>query len=140
ASHHIESHTKTYGVSILICDTTRDLVKDVFHLREIDVVAPFPSEKGNNGEGKAKPVAVYEVVGRIEEELGQNLMTALICYEMGLSEYRAQNWAAALSHFRKGVQLVDDPPSKTFVERCRAIGEGVVVVPEGWDGVWVFGD
>ncbi|KAI8852671.1 hypothetical protein BC829DRAFT_424823 [Chytridium lagenaria] len=119
----IENATKVYGTMILICDKTREEVKDHFHLREIDAVVV---------KGKSVPVTIYEVLGPIDQELPHELMTSLVCYELGLAEYRNQNWSVAMNN--------DDNPSKTFLERCKGILEGVYEVPVlgSWDGCWKF--
>ncbi|KAJ3118903.1 hypothetical protein HDU96_006554 [Phlyctochytrium bullatum] len=61
----IENATKVYGTMILICDKTREEVKDHFHLREIDAVIV---------KGKTVPVTIYEVLGPIEQELPHDVM------------------------------------------------------------------
>ncbi|KAI9209734.1 uncharacterized protein BJ171DRAFT_453904 [Polychytrium aggregatum] len=124
----LESATKTYGTIILICDRTQDEVREKFHLREVDTISS----------GKGKPVTVYEVLAPIDIELSHDNMTSLICFELGLAEYRAQKWQGAISHFKKAVQLTDDRPSKLFIERCRAIMEGRCTIPTIWNGVWVL--
>jgi hypothetical protein len=48
----------------------------------------------------------------------------LICYELGLSEYRARNWQASLMHFKKAVKLTEDKPSKAFADRCKLFIDG----------------
>ena len=62
----------------------------------------------------------------------------MICFELGLAEYRSQNWSIAQSHFKKAVQISDDLPAKTFAERCRGILEGEFDIPPigVWDGTW----
>ncbi|KAJ3316146.1 hypothetical protein HDU76_002049 [Blyttiomyces sp. JEL0837] len=127
----IESCTKVYGTMLLVDDRTHDEVKDGFHMREIDKVIV---------KGKTVPVTIYEVLGPIDKEVSQDTMTALICFELGLSEYRNQNWSVAMSHFRKAIQVVDDPPSKTFLERCKGILDGIYEIPAlgVWDTCWRF--
>ena len=61
----IEGYTKTYGVLILICDKTQALVKDKFHLREVDAIVV---------KGKSVPVTIYEVLAPITTELAQDIM------------------------------------------------------------------
>ncbi|KAJ3092805.1 hypothetical protein HK102_002372 [Quaeritorhiza haematococci] len=124
----IENATKQYGTTILVCDKTREEVKDLFQLREIDAILV---------KGKTKPVTVYEVIGPVGTELPNNQMTSLICFELGLTEYRNQNWHAAIAHFRKALQLYNDPPSQCFLDRCKAILNGDYEIPaDGWDMVW----
>ncbi|KAJ3173290.1 hypothetical protein HK101_011077 [Irineochytrium annulatum] len=127
----IENATKVYGTMIMICDRTREEVKDHFHLREIDSVVV---------KGKTRPTTLYEVIGPIDHELPHDTMTAMICYELGLAEYRHQNWAVAISHFKKAIQVADDQPSKTIMDRCKGILDGLYDVPAApnWDTCWKF--
>ncbi|KAJ3417077.1 hypothetical protein HDV05_006936 [Chytridiales sp. JEL 0842] len=126
----IENMTKLYGTMILICDKTQQAVRDKFHLREVDSIVV---------KGKTVPVVIYEVLGSMETELPQEQMTSLICYELGLAEYRNQNWSIAITHFKKAIQINDDGPSKTMLERCKGILDGLYEVPPtGWDGCWKF--
>jgi hypothetical protein len=55
---------------------------------------------------------------------------------LGLGEYRAKNWQAAIMHFKKAQTLTDDYPSKYMTDRCRSIIDGRFDIPEDWDGVW----
>ncbi|KAJ3224049.1 hypothetical protein HK099_000327 [Clydaea vesicula] len=124
----LERATKIYGVDILIDGNSKEEAKTHFHLREVDIV---------HFKGQKVPIAVYEVLEFRGVELGRDVMTSLICYELGLSEYRQQNWLMAVSHFRKAVQLSDDEPSKVFIWRCKSILEGKFEVPKvNWDGTW----
>ncbi|KAI9103738.1 GAF domain-like protein [Phlyctochytrium arcticum] len=128
----IQSLTSKYTpqTALYIDETTKDLIQDSFHLRELDVM-PTTEKDGL--------VVVYEVLGGSQIELDKNLVTSLICYELGLSEYRSLNFTGALGHFRKAVQMTQDAASKTMVERCRKVVDGRVVVGEGWDGIWIWG-
>jgi adenylate cyclase len=60
----------------------------------------------------------------------------MVCYELGQAEYRAKNWQAALMHFKKAITIADDMPSKTLFDRCVALLERRLEVPELWDGTW----
>ncbi|RKO93977.1 nucleotide cyclase, partial [Blyttiomyces helicus] len=130
-AHRLEEVTKIYGTPILICERTRDAVHAHFHVREVDSILI---------RGRERPLAVHEVLGSTSTELSHDQMTSLICYELGLSEYRNQNWEGALIHFRKAATLTGDPPSKTFMARCRAVVENGIDVPVPWDGVWRWGE
>ncbi len=124
----IEKATKIYGTAIMVCDRTRHEVRDYFHMREIDTIQV---------KGRAKPIVVFEVLASSSAELQREVMTSLICFELGLAEYRQQNWTMAISHFSKAVHLADDAPSKTFISRCRAILDGRYEIPrDGWDFTW----
>ena len=53
----LENATKKYGVRILVCENTYNIVKSEFHCEEIDIVLL---------KGKQKPVRIYTVVARKE--------------------------------------------------------------------------
>ncbi|KAG5456097.1 MAG: nucleotide cyclase, partial [Olpidium bornovanus] len=114
----VEAATREYGCCILICDATRNLVKDKFHLREVDRVMA----KG--------------VLDKSTTELETDTETAVICFELGLGEYREQNWEGALSNFGRAVQLLDDGPSKAFIDRCKLLMDRRTSFPDQWDGVY----
>ncbi|KAJ3126532.1 hypothetical protein HK098_007432 [Nowakowskiella sp. JEL0407] len=123
----LELATKTYGSSVIICDRTREDTKNSYHLREIDKLVV---------KGRVRPVTIFEVLGPIDMDLTHDQMTSFICYELGLAEYRSQNWQTAIAHFRKAVQLTADQPAQTMMERCKQIIEGVYKVSNTWDGSW----
>jgi hypothetical protein len=70
------------------------------------------------------------------DERKNTLKQTIICYEMGLSEYRGRNWQAAMMHFKKSHTLTDDYPSKYMSERCRSLIDGRFEIPDDWDGSW----
>ncbi|KAJ1496572.1 hypothetical protein HMI55_005977, partial [Coelomomyces lativittatus] len=57
-----------------------------------------------------EPSYVYDVVGLINVIADNDIRTCVICYELGLGEYRQRNFDAALTYFRKCKSLVDDGP------------------------------
>ncbi|KAI8817596.1 uncharacterized protein EV422DRAFT_622547 [Fimicolochytrium jonesii] len=140
--------------TLIICDRTKQLVTGHFHIRELDAVY-LPDRRQPDGPPennafsvklpssselteKPKAMLIHQVLAPSDARLEQSTLTALICYELGLSEYRAQNFSGALHHFRKAIALTGDAPSTVMGERCRLIIDGAVVVPENWDGVWVW--
>ncbi|TPX65958.1 hypothetical protein SpCBS45565_g04827 [Spizellomyces sp. 'palustris'] len=130
-STHLRTIIKTYTskTSILICESTKEAVQEHFHLRELDAIS-----WGDKPD--TPPMVIYEVLHPSTIELDKNVMTSLICYELGLSDYRSRNFGTALNHFRKAVQMTQDEPSKTMVARCRQVLDGRVVVPQEWDSIW----
>ncbi|TPX54411.1 hypothetical protein CcCBS67573_g09575 [Chytriomyces confervae] len=124
-SKQIQRVTKLYGSNLLICEKTQREVRDKFHFREVDQVIL----KGN-----AIPVTLYEVLGPSHVELAREVITSTICFELGLSEYRNQNWAVAQLHFKKAIQTFDDGPSKIFVKQFQDLVDGDIKLPADWDG------
>eukprot|EP00842_Homolaphlyctis_polyrhiza_P002737 jgi/Hompol1/3464/HPOL_005231-RA len=83
-----------------------------------------------------KQLAFKNLHSHLAEMTHSRAYMTLICFELGLSEYRARNWQAAIMHFKKAIALSDDKPSRTFIERCRGLIDGKFEVSEEWDGVW----
>ncbi|KAJ3178435.1 hypothetical protein HDU87_003509 [Geranomyces variabilis] len=149
--------TGAFGDSplILVDSQTADLVAGSFHIRELDAVE-VDHEGGGGGGGGARAVTadassgttirqetqivvVHQVLADGRTPLDQSVLTALICYELGLSEYRTQSFRAAIAHFEKAVSITADVPARVMMERCTAVMDGHVVIPESWDGVWRWG-
>ncbi|KAJ3309655.1 hypothetical protein HDV04_005842 [Boothiomyces sp. JEL0838] len=103
-----------YGANIVVCDSTREVIKEYYHIREVDVVTRRDIKEN---------ITISETV---------------ICFELGLQEYRAKNWQAAIMHFKKALTLTDDMPSKYMIERCRGLIDGRYELPDEWDGVWTL--
>ncbi|KAJ3065164.1 hypothetical protein HDU98_011451 [Podochytrium sp. JEL0797] len=127
----IQEATKIYQTNFLICDKTQREIRDRFHVKEIDNVRV---------RGYAPQITLYEVLGPANIELNKEVITSTICFELGLSEYRAQNYSVAQLHFKKAIQTTDDGPSKMFVQRCQGFLEGKVNMPADWDGSWLLPD
>ena len=70
--------TASYGVSILVCEDTRRIIKDVFHTREIDMVRV---------KGRETPVVVFEIMGSAENDLAHDVMTVNFISKL-LSEWK----------------------------------------------------
>ncbi|KAI8925193.1 hypothetical protein BC831DRAFT_436089 [Entophlyctis helioformis] len=128
-AHRLEEIAKVYGTALMTTDTCREEVKELFHAREVDITTI---------RGFSSPMTIYEVMASSDHDLQHDVMTTLICFELGLSEYRAKNWQAAIMHFKKAIALSDDRPSRTFIERCKSLIDGKYEVPEEWDGVWRY--
>lgn len=73
----------------------------------------FTSETFSSTDSIASPPAkIYELIDSAGKEMSQDSTTGLICFELGLAEYRMCNWREALAHFKKAVQLGGDQPSR----------------------------
>ncbi|KAJ3017892.1 hypothetical protein HKX48_003307, partial [Thoreauomyces humboldtii] len=126
---------------VLVDDPTAQLITGSFHIRELDAVylnsdgemaaaasAPRaaraavtegmpPVVEEEEGESSAIVIIVHEVLAPGEVTLEQSMLTALICYELGLSDYRTQNFFAAHGHFNKAMQISGDAPARVMAER-----------------------
>jgi adenylate cyclase len=122
----LEGLNKEYGTEILIGETTAELVRDAFVLREVDLVRVV---------GKKKPTRIYELRALANGPLSIEEETALHTYAAALEAYRAQRWDDALGLFAQVLaHSTADGPSLVMMRRCRAYGES----PPGadWDGVF----
>jgi adenylate cyclase len=120
----LEGLNKAYGTHILISEFTEERVRGEFLCREVDWVRV---------KGKAKPVRIYEILGRRgvpAEDEGW-----LPDFEEGLALYREREWIRAEECFQRVLdKRPEDPPSLLYVERCRHLRR--FPPPAHWDGVF----
>ncbi|TDJ23763.1 MAG: adenylate/guanylate cyclase domain-containing protein, partial [Gammaproteobacteria bacterium] len=84
----LEGLTKTYGVNIIVSETTKDSISG-FTFRELDLVTVL---------GKNEPVAIFEPLGH-ENDLDERVISELTNYKRALREFRLQNWDEAEEEF-----------------------------------------
>ena len=113
--------TKSYGVTILISDSTDQEVGEHFVTRSIDRVF-IP--------GKKDPVELIEVLGDSSYRLSEG--EQFFC--QGIEAYREKDFPAACQFFDKGAEI--DPLCRIFLARCRRL----IADPPSpdWDGVWAL--
>ncbi len=114
----LEGLCKTYGVGILISETT---VKEAgVPVRELDLVRVV---------GREQPVRVFEpIAAEVNVEMVQ-------AFEQGLAAYRHRAFGRAVERFERVLQLVPgDEPARVFVGRCRAFLREPP--PPDWNGVF----
>ncbi|MBW3005150.1 adenylate/guanylate cyclase domain-containing protein [Candidatus Woesearchaeota archaeon] len=116
----LEGLTKSYGVQIIVSESTKKAVKNKFIFRKLDLVRV---------KGKNKPITIYELICRSNEEHDSDKIQA---YEEGLKLYLDQKWDRAIKEFEK----VNDFASKEFIKRCKEFKKNPP--PKDWDGVWVM--
>src|SRR6202008_4267798 len=108
----LEGANKHYETQILIGAETKRLIGDVMITREIDRIAVY---------GKTEGLAVYELIGSLEEATGADPRPAWIAqYEDGLSKYRKRDFPNAARCFE--AVLCDRPhdrPAALMLDRCR---------------------
>jgi adenylate cyclase len=123
----LEGANKKYNTHIMISESTYNLVKDDFVVRELDHIRV---------KGKTKPVRVYELLahkGKLSD-LGQNLLAP---YNQGMRLYLSRNFKDACQEFKKALEVFpDDGPSKLYLQRCDILGD--YPPPEDWDGVFTM--
>ncbi len=127
----LEGINKVYGTNIIISEFTKKLLGEtVIPMRKLDIVKV---------KGKAKPVAIYEILhSRITQNTDSGRL--ITTYEEALSSYLNRQWADAEEKFRFILEHLrkDDNPSKIFLSRLAYISENPV--PDDWDGVTVMKD
>jgi len=123
----LEGVNKAYGIYTLVSDSTFSKAGDGIVGREIDAI---------NVVGKAEPVTIYEIIGRLED-LNGHLRETLDFYAQGLSSYRKQDWNRALVFFNQALSATpDDGPSKTMLDRCTEYK--VNPPPRDWKGAFTM--
>lgn len=122
----LEGLSKEYGTRVVIGEATRQAAGDGFVYRHLDVVAV---------KGRAEPLAVYEVVGRVGQ-LDPARAVLLERYRRGIELYRTRRWADAAGLFAElQASAPCDGPSALYFRRSTALLESPP--PADWDGVFV---
>lgn len=122
----LEGANKNWGTYLCISEMTYEPAKDAIETRELDLIRVV---------GIQKPVRVYELVAR-KGELPEERLKAFRIFEKGLQLYRTQKFEDAIKHFQAVMKVIpNDPPSKTFIERCQDFLQSPP--PAEWDGVFV---
>ena len=120
----LEGLTKSYGVSIMVSESTRTAVPE-FAYRELDSVRV---------KGKDEPVAIYEPLAPTDQ-IPKNVKDELALYRQALKLYRDQQWDMAEMQFINLQEMSTSPVLyKMYAERIaqyRANPPG-----KGWDGVF----
>jgi len=120
----LEGLTKTYGVEIIVSESTRAEAPE-YTYRELDVVRV---------KGKDKPIAIYEPVA-LDEEVAPEELEELQAYEAALAAYRRLDWEQAEAQFNR---LHEQSPDRTlyrlYLDRIAAFKQSP---PDAdWDGVF----
>ncbi len=122
----LESANKQLGTRILVSGSTRELLRDEYRLRELDLIRV---------KGRSAPLPVYEVRGFGAEPTSRAEDALLRAFAQGLASYRKRDWDAAIGHFERALDTDrTDQPSWLF--RGRALHYRAEPPPEHWDGVW----
>jgi adenylate cyclase len=124
----LEGVNKQYSTSIMISEFTLELCKFDIVTREIDLIRV---------KGKAAPVKIYEVLGRANDGLPDDVKAVVERFSRGLEAYRRREWTAGIEAFQQALEIrPDDGPSLTYLKRCK---EYLLVPPPAeWDGVYVM--
>jgi adenylate cyclase len=121
----LEGANKEYGTSIMLSDSTRELIGNGFVVRELDRIRVV---------GKREPTVVFELIAQTSAPLPFPA-AYLEAYDGALKAYRERRWGKAIDGFRAALALrPDDKASEVYIDRCEAFQENP---PSGdWDGVF----
>ena len=120
----LEGLTKSYGVSIIVSETTAKAVPE-YAYRELDRVRV---------KGKEKPVAVYEPLC-LKHELDKTWKSELKLFREAVRLYRAQQWELAEMNFLNLAQSSRSPALyKTYAKRVAEYRHNPPA--KDWDGVF----
>lgn len=120
----IEGLNKTYGTNIIISEYTKNMVKEKFEIRKLDLVKV---------KGKKKPILIHELLSQ-KNEISKKQIEFNMHYESGLELYFQKKWKLAINSFQKALDIMDDKASHLFITRCKEFKKNPP--HEKWDGVW----
>lgn len=124
----LEGANKQYGTYIMVSERTQDLVKDYFVFRELDLLIV---------KGKTKPIKVFELVGRKNDTISPQKISAIEKYSLGLNLYRQKRFEEAIGRFNEAITIEpDDQPSKLYIDRSRLYITNPP--PDDWNGVFIL--
>ena len=123
----LEGANKQYGTTIILSESTYNLVRNKAKVRELDLVRVV---------GKTKPIRIFEL--RSMNSIPQIEQDYIIgVFSEGLNFYRERRWSDALKSFRRVLRYFPtDGPSRIYTIRCLDFIENPP--PLDWDGVYDF--
>ena len=120
----LEGLTRTYGVDLIVSETTRDAVPE-FEYRELDVVRV---------KGKDRPVAIFEPIAPVDE-IDRETRKVLKRYHAALERYRHRDWDTAERElFSLAREYPDDTVYAMYLDRIMHFRNHPP--PDDWDGVF----
>ena len=124
----LEGANKQYGTYIMASERTQELVKEYFVFRELDLLVV---------KGKTKPIKVFELIGRRNDSVRPQKISAIERYAIGLDLYRQKKFVEAIEKFTEALSLEpDDQPSRLYIERSQLYLTNPP--PEEWNGVFIL--
>ena len=124
----LEGANKQYGTYIMASERTQELVKEHFVFRELDLLVV---------KGKTKPIKVFELIGRKNDSVPPQKISAIERYTIGLELYRQKKFSEAIEKFNEALSIeADDQPSRLYIERSQLYLTNPP--PEEWNGVFIL--
>jgi len=122
----LEGANKEYGTYAMVSESTYEIVKEDFIMRELDALVV---------KGKTKPVIVYELIAFKDEQLDKSMTDCLSIFNDGLALYKAFQFKEAATKFAEAKNIKsNDHPSFVYLKRCMHFIE--FPPPKDWDGVF----
>ncbi len=150
----MEGMTKTYGVSLLISETTYFQLENIsdYLIRIIDQV---------QAKGKSEPITVFEVFNEDPPHFIESKLKTLVLFKQGFKLYHRTKFAAAQALFNEVLEVApedqkeqivgakelfeevlhvnpEDKVVQIYINRCEEFLE--YGVPDDWTGVWDWVD
>lgn len=123
----LEGANKAFGTSVIISESTEELLDGKFVLRHLDWIRVV---------GKDRPVRVFELVARSGEALPPETQAMLDSYSEILQAYEQREWKHATKLCLRHLELFpqDTVVAMAYLPRCRQFAEQPP--PADWDGVY----
>ena len=122
----LEGANKEYGTNAMVSESTYEIVKNDFTMRELDALVV---------KGKTKPVIVYELIAFKDEQLDQSFLDCISLFNEGLTLYKSFQFKEAATKFAEAKNIKsNDHPSFVYLKRCMHFIENPP--PKDWDGVF----
>lgn len=123
----LEELNKLYGTTIIINQTTYQLVKEYFASRFLDSITV---------RGKAINIKAYEIIATNSWLLAQ-LSAYQTDFERAFALYAAGNWNEARVAFTElATNYPNDQLAKVYLKRCDLLQQNP---PQKWQGIWRMG-
>ena len=116
----LEGQSKPYGVKLVIGPVTANMVRDVYQVVELDLIAV---------KGKTEPVKIYTV-------LETKYDAAQKAHDLFLGHYRAGEWGRAIAMAYEMGDKIFDGQLKGYYEAMLDRMTEMKAAPENWDGVY----
>ncbi len=119
----LEGLNKMYGTNILISESTKDELQDLYFCRFVDMVRV---------KGKKEPVTIYQPLS--EGTPDSLLENQVVSYHEAISLYRSRQFTEAQKIFAELNDTNSDKLFELYLERIKLFADNPP--PEDWDGVF----
>lgn len=118
----LEGANKIYSSSIMISESTYNMIESRFNIRELDTIKV---------KGKEDITKVYELIGIKKADDYESFVE----FYKGIELYKEGIFADAIPHFEIEINNSGDEVSKVYIKRCK---EYIANPPADWNGVTVL--